>query len=213
MKNESKPLKRVTVLVSGGGSNLQSLIDAMEEGRIPIEIARVISNVPGVYALERAEKHGIPWSIIRHQDFDDLHGFSAAILEESIRVGTDILCLAGFLRILAPEVPMAFPNRMINIHPSLLPSFGGKGMYGHHVHRAVLASGAKFSGATVHVVTEVPDDGPIIHQQIVPVLPDDDEEALAARVLAVEHKIYPEALGWLAEDRLIIEGQRVKLRG
>lgn len=213
MRNEVKPSKRVSVLVSGGGSNLQALIDAKEAGRIPIEIVRVISNVPGVYALERAEKHGIPWVVVPHQNYPDAQTFSHAVLEELLKAGTDIVCLAGFLRILTPEVPLAFPNRMLNVHPALLPAFGGKGMYGHHVHRAVLTSGTKFSGATIHIVTEEPDAGPIIHQGIVPVLPEDDEHTLADRILNVEHTIYPEALGWVAEERIEIQGQRVKLLG
>lgn len=210
MKHTVKLPKRVSVLVSGGGSNLQAIIDRMEDGSLPIEIVRVISNVPDVYALKRAADHHIPTKVISHKDYPDVNAFSTAILEELIKAETDIICLAGFLRILSPEVPMAFPQRILNIHPALLPAFGGKGMYGHFVHRAVLASGAQYSGATVHFVTEEPDAGPIIIQRTVPVLPDDDENTLAQRVLQVEHEIYPLALKKVVEEEIQINGLRVR---
>ena len=211
MKNGEKSPKRVAVLVSGGGSNLQALIDGVQEGTLPVEIVRVISNVPSAYALERARRNGIETSVVSHKDYTDMHSFSHAILEELIRSEIDIICLAGFLRILTPEVPLAFPGRMLNIHPALLPSFGGKGMYGHHVHRAVIASGTQFSGATVHFVTGEPDVGPIILQKTVPVSFEDTEDTLAAKVLEVEHEIYPKALRWVAEDCLNVDGLRVQL--
>lgn len=212
MKNPPKAPKRLAVLVSGSGSNLQALIDRTEDGTLPVDIVRVISNVPGVYALERAEKHGIPVKVIPHGQYANAGEFSQAILEELLRCQADIVCLAGFMRILTAEVPLAFPGRMLNIHPALLPAFGGKGMYGHHVHQAVLDSGTQFSGATVHIVTEEPDAGPVVLQKIVPVLPDDDVESLAKRVLEVEHEIYPQAVKWVAEDRLIIKGKRVAVK-
>lgn len=203
--------KKVSVLASGGGSNLQALIDGMRDGSLPVEIVRVISNVPNAYALERAAKYGIATALISHKDYSDGQAFSAAVLEELLKAETDIVCLAGFLRILSAEVPLAFPQRMLNIHPALLPAFGGKGMYGHHVHQAVLASGAQFSGATVHFVTEETDVGPIVIQRTVPVLPDDDEDALAQRVLGVEHEIYPLAVHWVAEEKVQVNGLRVKI--
>lgn len=211
MKHVVKLPKRVSVLVSGGGSNLQAIIDRMVDGSLPIEIVRVISNIPDVYALTRAAQHNIPTKVISHKDYADVNAFSTAILEELLKAETDIVCLAGFLRILSPEVPLAFPQRMLNIHPALLPSFGGKGMYGHFVHQAVLASGAQYSGATVHFVTEETDVGPIILQRSVPVLPDDDEDSLAERVLQVEHEIYPQALQKVAEEKVQVNGLRVRL--
>jgi formyltetrahydrofolate-dependent phosphoribosylglycinamide formyltransferase len=211
LKNGEKSPKRVAVLVSGGGSNLQALIDRVNDGTLPVDIVRVISNVSNAYALERAKKNGIDTSVVSHKDYSDAQSFSQAILEELIRSEVDIICLAGFLRILTPEVPLAFPGRMLNIHPALLPAFGGKGMFGSHVHRAVLASGTQFSGATVHFVTGEPDVGPIILQKTVPVCFDDTEDTLAAKILAVEHEIYPLAVQWVAQDRLKVDGMRVHL--
>lgn len=212
MKTPQRGPKRLAVLVSGGGSNLQAIIDRKEDGTLPVEIVRVISNVPGAFALERAEKHGIPVMVIPHSSFANASDFSQAILQELLLSQADIVCLAGFMKILHAEVPLAFPGRMLNIHPALLPAFGGKGMYGQHVHEAVLNSGAQFSGATVHIVTEEPDEGPIVLQKTVPVLPDDTPESLANRVLEVEHEIYPLAVKWVAQERLVIRGKRVSVK-
>jgi phosphoribosylglycinamide formyltransferase-1 len=205
-------LKRIGVLVSGGGSNLQSLIDAIERQQLTAEIGIVISNKPGVYALERAAGRQIPALVIDNRQYASVYDFSQAILQCLLAAQIDLLCLAGFLRILDRCVTEKFTDRMLNIHPALLPAFGGKGMYGHHVHEAVLASGAKFSGATVHLVTPETDVGPIIAQDIVAIDDQDTPESLAAKVLTVEHRIYPQAVRLVLEDRIVIEGLRVKLK-
>ncbi|HOJ77620.1 MAG TPA: phosphoribosylglycinamide formyltransferase [Bacillota bacterium] len=202
-------MKRIGVLVSGGGSNLQAIIDAIKEDRLQAEIGVVISNKAGVYALERAEQNGIPTVVIDHKSFNSVVEFSQAILECLKRYQVDLVCLAGFLRILDRVVIDAYPNRILNIHPALLPAFGGKGMYGHHVHEAVIASGTKYTGATVHIVTPETDVGPIITQGIVGVADDDTPESIAAKVLKVEHQIYPEAIRLLLEDQVVIDGLRV----
>jgi phosphoribosylglycinamide formyltransferase-1 len=202
-------VKRIGVLVSGGGSNLQAIIDAIKEDRLQAEIGVVISNKAGVYALERAEQNGIPTVVIDHKSFNSVVEFSQAILECLKRYQVDLVCLAGFLRILDRVVIDAYPNRILNIHPALLPAFGGKGMYGHHVHEAVIASGTKYTGATVHIVTPETDVGPIITQGIVGVADDDTPESIAAKVLKVEHQIYPEAIRLLLEDQVVIDGLRV----
>ncbi len=202
---------RLGVLVSGAGTNLQALIDACRSGEPAAEVVVVVSNVPGAFALERARRDDIPAVVVNHRDFPTKAAFEAALQEtlESFRVG--LVCLAGFLRILSPEFVRAFDGRIMNIHPALLPSFGGKGMYGEHVHRAVMASGARVSGCTVHFVTEVPDGGPIILQTAVPVRDDDTPVTLAARIRREEHRLYPMAVRLFAEDRLRIEGNRVRI--
>ncbi len=203
-------MKKIGVLVSGGGSNLQAIIDSIETWQIKAEIAVVISNKPGVHALDRAKKHGIPAVVVNHRDYQSNQEFTQAILNILQENRVDLVCLAGFLRILDPVLTDAFPNRILNIHPALLPSFGGPGMYGHHVHEAVIASGTQFSGATVHFVTPETDIGPIITQGIVPVDDNDDPDSLAAKVLEIEHSIYPEAVKLVLEERIKIEGLRVK---
>jgi len=203
--------KKVAVLVSGGGSNLQALIHAVNKQMIPVKLGLVLSNKPGVYALKRAERFGIPTAVIDHTGFSSNEDFSLAILKRLQAAEVDLLCLAGFMRILAPCVPEAYPNRILNIHPALLPAFGGKGMYGLRVHKAVLDSGAKYSGATVHLVTAEPDKGPIVCQGLVRVEDDDTPESLARRVLEVEHRIYPVALKTLAEETLEIQGLRTRI--
>jgi phosphoribosylglycinamide formyltransferase-1 len=205
-------LKRIGVLVSGGGTNLQSLIDAIEQQKLRAEIGVVISNKPGVYALERAARHQIPAVVIDNRDYVTGYDFSQAILQCLTGYRVELICLAGFLRIIDRCVTEKFPQRILNIHPALLPAFGGRGMYGRHVHEAVLASGVKFSGATVHLVTPQTDVGPIIAQDLVTVDDEDTPESLAAKVLTVEHRLYPRAVQLVLEGRIAIEGLRVKLK-
>lgn len=205
-------MKRIGVLVSGGGSNLQAIIDSIEAGRIETEIAVVISNKPGVYALERAARHGIPAIVIDHREYSSVLEYTKAIVNSLGKYQVDLVCLAGFLRILDRTLTDAYPNRVLNIHPALLPAFGGKGMYGHHVHEAVIASGAKYSGATVHIVTPETDVGPIVLQGIVEVSDSDTPESLAEKVLKIEHRIYPEAIKLVLEEKIVIEGMRVRLK-
>jgi phosphoribosylglycinamide formyltransferase 1 len=209
-RDVTRPL-RIGVLASGAGTNLQALIDACRSGDVPGEIAVVASNVPAAFALERARHDDIPALVLDHRDFPAKAAFEAALREtlESYHVG--LVCLAGFVRILSPAFVRAFAGRIMNIHPALLPAFGGKGMYGERVHRAVLASGVRVSGCTVHFVTEVPDGGPIILQAAVPVRDDDTPETLAARVRREEHHLYPLVVRLFAEGRLRIAGNRVRI--
>lgn len=206
-------MPRIGVLVSGGGTNLQAIIDAAATGVIKAQVGVVIGNKPGIFALERAERNKIPAVVIDHRRYPFADQFSLAILDCLREHRIDLVCLAGFLRILTPALIQAYPNRILNIHPALLPAFGGQGMYGHHVHEAVIASGAKYSGATVHIVTTETDAGPIITQGLVKVDDDDTPESLAAKVLQVEHRIYPEAIEMVLEDKIEIDGLRVKIKG
>ncbi|HEX7715087.1 MAG TPA: phosphoribosylglycinamide formyltransferase [Bacillota bacterium] len=203
-------IKRIGVLVSGGGTNLQSIIDAAVAGTIGAEIGVVISNRPDAYALERATRHGITTRVIDHHQFSSVTAFTRAILDAMRESRIDLICLAGFMRILDPLLIEAYPGRILNIHPALLPAFGGRGMYGLHVHKAVLDSGARFSGATVHLVTAETDVGPIVTQDVVAVADDDTPETLAAKVLQIEHRIYPEAIRLIVRDQVIVDGLRVR---
>ncbi len=203
------PKKRIGVLVSGRGTNLQAIIDSIERKELDAEIAVVISNVKDAYALERAKNHNIPAVVINHKDFPNREAFERALIEELDKRKVDLVCLAGFMRVLTPFFVNHYKNRIMNIHPALLPAF--KGLYGHNVHEAVLKSGAKFSGCSVHFVTEDVDGGPIIVQRVVPVKDDDTPDTLAERVLVEEHKAYSEAIKLFIENRLKIEGNRVKI--
>jgi phosphoribosylglycinamide formyltransferase-1 len=205
-------LKKIAVLVSGGGSNLQAIIDAVESKLIVAEIGVVISNKIGVFALERAAKHNIPTRVIDHKQYNSTKDFSQAIAECMRKYQVDLVCLAGFLRILDPVFIEAYRNRIMNIHPALLPAFGGQGMYGHYVHEAVIASGTKYSGATVHLVTPETDIGPIVSQGVVTIADNDTPESLAAKVLEIEHQIYPAAIKLILEDKIQIDGLRVRVK-
>lgn len=205
-------MKKIGVLVSGGGTNLQAIIDGVENGSIQARIGVVVSNKEGVYALKRAADHGISSVVIDHRAYSSCVDFSRAILACLNRYSIDLVCLAGFMRILDRVLINSYLYRILNIHPALLPAFGGKGMYGHHVHEAVIASGAKYSGATVHFVTPETDAGPIIAQGIVPVADDDTPDSLAAKVLKIEHQIYPQAINLVLEEKLEIEGYRTRIR-
>jgi len=194
---------RVGVLVSGRGSNLQALIDAAADPAYPAAIALVISNVAGAYALERAERAGIPTLVIPHKPFPSREAFDAAMDEALRAAGIEIVCLAGFMRLLSPGFALAWRDRLINVHPALLPAFKGL-----HTHQRALDSGVRLHGCTVHLVTPDLDDGPILVQAAVPVLPGDDADRLAERVLVQEHRIYPLALRLLAEGRVRVDGNR-----
>ncbi len=196
---------RIAVLVSGGGTNLQTLIDAVDKGDINGEIAAVISDNENAYALERARKHGIKAIYINRKQLAE------KLIIELQKLDIELVVLAGFLSILDRELVKAYEGRIINIHPSLIPSFCGKGFYGERVHKAALEYGVKVSGATVHFVDEGTDSGPIIFQEAVPVYFEDTSETLAARVLQVEHRLLPAAVGLFCEGRLRIEGRKVKI--
>lgn len=198
---------KVGVLVSGRGSNLQALLDACGNPAHPAEIVTVISNVPGAYALERAAKAGVPTQTIDHKGFAGREPFEAALTAALEAAGVQLVCLAGFMRLLTPGFVTHWHDRMINIHPSLLPSFKGL-----HTHERALAAGVRFHGCTVHYVRADMDAGPIIVQAAVPVLATDDADALGARVLEAEHRIYPLALRLVAEGKAVVDGERVLLR-
>jgi phosphoribosylglycinamide formyltransferase-1 len=199
---------KVGVLVSGTGSNLQTLIDLCAAPDFPAEIALVVSNKPGVLSLERAARAGIPTRIIPHQDFPDRLAFDQAIDAALRAASVEFICLAGFMRVLSQMFVELWHDRIINIHPSLLPSFKGL-----HTHAQALAAGVRFHGCTVHIVRPLLDDGPILVQAAVPVLADDDEQSLAARVLKAEHQAYPLALKLIAEGRVRVEGNLALIDG
>jgi phosphoribosylglycinamide formyltransferase-1 len=204
-------LLRLAVLASGGGTNLQAIIDATEGGEIEAQVVLVISNNSDAGALERARAHGIPDLHLSRHQFASQEAFDARLLKALAECEADLVVLAGYMKLLSPSVVMARRNRILNIHPALLPCFGGKGMYGIRVHQAVIESGAKFSGVTVHVVDEKYDHGPIVAQRVVPVLDDDTPESLAGRVLAEEHRIYPYVIQLFAENRVRLEGLRTRI--
>ena len=193
---------RISVLVSGNGSNLQCIIDAVEDGRIAnSKIVGVISSSENAYALERARQHEIPAAAVTKYEYADMRDRMDAILKILDGEHPDLIVLAGYLSILPATVVEKYRGRIINIHPALLPKFGGKDFYGIHVHEAVLAAGEKESGATVHYVDEGVDTGKIILQEKVPVLPGDDPQTLRERVLEIEHKILPEAIAMIEKAR------------
>jgi phosphoribosylglycinamide formyltransferase-1 len=200
----------IACLVSGSGTNLQAIIDRIESGDLDARIVAVISNVPGAGALQRASQHGLPRFVVDHRDYPSRESFDRELAAVIDRQDTRLVCLCGFLRIFSPFFIDRYPGRIINIHPALLPAFGGKGFFGHKVHRAVLASGERTSGCTVHFVDREVDHGPVILQRTVPVLPGDTEETLAARVLEQEHLAYPEAIQLFARGRVgLIDGRAV----
>jgi len=194
--------KRIAVLVSGGGTNLQALLEAEEAGKIPHgEIAMVISNNPGAYALERAKNFGVPAACINKKELGSQAAFEAELQAVLERNGTDLIILAGFMCILSENFTSKWPKRIINVHPSLIPSFCGKGMYGLQVHEAALEYGVKVTGATVHFVNEIPDGGRIILQKAVDILPGDTAEVLQRRVMEqAEWKLLPAAAEMVAAE-------------
>ncbi|MGI6030900.1 MAG: phosphoribosylglycinamide formyltransferase [Eubacteriales bacterium] len=205
--------KRIAVLVSGGGTNLQAILDAMDAGKITGgEIVRVIASKPGVYALERAEKHHIPTAVIQRRDFADGADFDQAMLRQLREDRIDLVVLAGYLSILGEQLTREYANRILNIHPALIPSFCGPGAYGLHVHEKALAYGVKVTGATVHFVNEVVDGGAIILQKAVKVEDDDTPESLQKRVMEqAEWELLPRAVDLFCNDRLVITGRQVRI--
>ena len=199
-------MKNIAVLVSGGGTNLQALIDAEKSGIIKNgKITCVIASKPGVYALERAAQNGIKSIVIPRKDYPDIAAYTRAVTDALLAEKADLVVYAGFMTILDEQVVKAFPYKMMNVHPALIPSFCGKGFYGLHVHEAALAAGVKLSGATVHFVTEVCDGGPIIMQRAVPVENGDTPETLQRRIMEqAEWKILPEAVSLFCQDRIEI---------
>ncbi len=199
----------IAVFASGRGSNFQAILEAIRNGTLPARVCLLLSNSAQAGALELARSRNIATAHVSRKHFDSDGTFADAMLRTLRDHNADFIALAGYLKLVPPSVVHQFRNRIVNIHPALLPAFGGRGMYGHHVHEAVLASGAKLSGATVHLVDAEYDRGPIVAQQSVPVLPDDTPDALAARVLNVEHTLYPSTLAAFAKDTVRIEDGKV----
>lgn len=197
------------MLCSGGGTNLQALIDAVEAGTIDGQIVLVLANASKAYALERARQHGIPAEFVSKKQAGSDEAFNDVILEKLRAANAELVVLAGYLPIVGRQIVRAYEHRIINIHPALIPAFCGPGMYGHHVHEAVLAYGAKISGATTHFVDEQVDHGGVILQKSVPVLEGDTTETLAARVLTVEHEILPESVRLFCAGKLGVDGRHV----
>ena len=200
-------MKNIVVLVSGGGTNLQALIDAEKRGDIKGgKITCVISSKPDVYALERAKQNGISTRVIPRKEYTDVSSYTKAVTDALVDEKADLVVYAGCMTILDEQVVKAFPYKMMNVHPALIPSFCGKGFYGLHVHEAVLDSGVKLTGATVHFVTEVCDGGPIILQGAVPVMNGDTPEVLQKRVMEqAEWKLLPKAVSLFCEDRITVK--------
>ena len=196
--------KRVAVLVSGGGTNLQAQLDSQARGENPNgEIVLVLASKPGVYALERAAKAGVEGCVVRRKDYENSEDFDAALLAELKQHAIDVVVLAGFLSVLGPRVIAAYPNRILNVHPALIPSFCGPGMYGLRPHEAALARGCKVTGATVHFVNEECDGGPILLQKAVEILPGDTPEILQQRVMEqAEWKLLPAALTMVCNEEI-----------
>jgi phosphoribosylglycinamide formyltransferase-1 len=200
-------LLRIGVLASGGGTNLQAIIDRCQDGSLAAEIAVVITNNPGAGALDRAAKADISTLCINHRDFPRREDFDNAVVKTLQDAEVDLVVLAGFMRIITQTFIDAFPERVINIHPALLPAFPGL-----HVQQQALDYGARYSGCTVHFVDGGVDTGPIIIQAVVPVLPEDTVDTLSARILEQEHLIYPRAIQLIAEDRVHVDGRQVTIR-
>ena len=203
------PPIRLAVLLSGNGTTLQNLLDRIADGRLRAEVVLVVSNRADAFGLERARHAGIPTAVVERADCSSRDEFGRHIFDLCRMAGVDLVCLAGFLQLL--PVPDDFADRVMNIHPALIPAFCGKGFYGHRVHQAALETGVKVSGCTVHFADNVYDHGPIILQRVVPVLDDDTPDTLAARVFEQECEAYPEAIRLFAEGRLRIEGRRVRV--
>jgi len=206
---------KIAVLVSGGGTNLQALIDAEKRGELGNgRISLVIASKPGVYALERAANNCIEAKVLARKEYADIASYSRALADTMVEAGIDLVVLAGFLTIFDEQVYLSFPNRILNVHPALIPSFCGKGFYGLHVHEAALEKGVKISGATVHIVTPECDAGPIVLQKAVEVKQDDTPETLQKRIMEeAEWKILPEAVKLFCNGRITVENNKVYIKG
>ncbi len=200
---------RIAVFLSSSGTTLQNLIDRVADGRLRAELVHVVSSRADAFGLARAERVGIPTAVVMRSSYRSCAEYSRALFEHARRQHAGLVCLAGFLQLI--EIPPDFEGRVMNIHPSLIPAFCGRGYYGHHVHEAVLAYGVKVSGCTVHFADNVYDHGPIILQRTVSVADDDTADTLAARVFEQECEAYPEAIRLFAEGKLCVEGRRVRI--
>ncbi len=199
---------KIGVLVSGRGSNLQAIIDAIDRGAVKAKIELVLSDNPDAYALQRCGKHGIKYDVVERKNFKSRSDFEMSIVGKLMDSGVELVVLAGFMRILGRDFISSYRDRIINIHPSLIPSFQGL-----HAQRQAVDFGAKFSGCTVHIVDESVDAGPVIVQAVVPVLPEDDEDTLSDKILNWEHKILPQTVQWFSEGRVKLNGRKVVVEG
>ncbi|WP_448505696.1 phosphoribosylglycinamide formyltransferase [Immundisolibacter sp.] len=204
----STPLLRLAVLISGRGSNLQAILDAIAAGRLAAQVVQVISNRPGAAGLDLAAASGLPTAVLDHRQYPDRAAFEQALIAQIDTAQPDLLVLAGFMRVLTADFVQRWRGRLINIHPSLLPAFAGL-----DTHARALAAGATEHGASVHFVTAAVDGGPLIAQARVPVMADDTPDSLARRVLCAEHRLYPQVIGWYAAGRLALDGEAVLLDG
>jgi len=200
---------RVGILASGNGSNFQAIVDRSERGTLPAKVAVLVSDKSNAFVLQRAKNHSIPAYVIRPKDFSDQEEYEQKMIEILNQHGVELVVLAGFMRILSSKFIQAFKDRIMNVHPSLIPAFCGKGFYGMTVHQAVFEYGVKITGATVHFVNEEIDAGPIIIQKPVFVCDEDTPETIAEKVHQVEHEILPEAIRLFALGKLQISGRRV----
>ncbi len=205
----SRPPLRIAVLISGTGRSLDNMLKRIAAGQLHCDIRLVISSTPDARGLQFAERAAVPAAVFQRRDFPSQDDYSRTVFERVREARVDLVALAGFLKQLT--IPDDFAGRVVNIHPALVPSFCGKGFYGHHVHEAVLAYGVKLSGCTVHFVDNYYDHGPVILQMAVPVLDDDTADTLADRVFAAECEAYPKALQLIAEGRVRVEGRRVRI--
>lgn len=210
MPESASPIVRLGVLVSGGGTTMLNFLDKMEAGELPAEIGLVIASRADCRGVERAKACGLRCEVVSRKDYDSVEPFSSRIFKLCREENVDLVTLAGFLSLV--HVPDDFQHRVMNIHPSLIPAFCGKGFYGHHVHEAVLERGARISGCTVHFADNEYDHGPIIVQEAVPVLDEDTPDSLAARVFEAECRAYPEAIRRFATGRLQVEGNRAVVK-
>ena len=206
-------MKRLAVFASGRGSNFQAILKQIQQGIIPATVGLCVTNNPNAGVIQIARENEIPVKICSPKDYPDSKSYNDDILSALIESEIEYIILAGYLKLIGMQIVDRFSNKIVNIHPALLPSFGGKGMYGHHVHDAVFNRGVKFSGATVHLVNNEYDAGPIVLQKVVSIEDAKSPEEIAERVLKIEHEIFPQAVKLLVEDKLEVDGLRVKIRG
>ena len=202
-------MRRLAVFASGSGTNFEAIVRACEQGVLDAEVVLMVCDKPGAKVVERAAEHGVEAFVFAPKEYASKAAYEREIVARLDATGVELVCLAGYMRIIGDELLGAYGGRIINIHPALIPAFCGPGMYGHHVHEAVLAYGAKISGATTHFVDEQVDHGGVIMQKSVPVLEGDTPETLAARVLTVEHEILPESVRLFCAEKLGVDGRQV----
>jgi phosphoribosylglycinamide formyltransferase-1 len=208
----TQPLQ-LAVFASGGGTNFQTILDTIDRGELTAKVKLCVSDRDDAGALDRARKHRVSTTVLPPDRFDSSRAFADQLLLALDEHDVDFIALAGYLRKIPGPVVRTFEGRMVNVHPALLPAFGGRGMYGMHVHRAVVEYGVRWTGVTVHLVDEEYDHGPVVLQQPVRVYPDDTPETVAERVLEVEHRLYPQTLQLFAEDRVSTDGRKVHISG